>query len=557
MPVSFDVNTITIQGATAIASATAGNKLIIDGCDATTTPLTKAQAVQVSSRPASPASTTTSIALAGSTENHVYAYASFIQGETGQPGGDVHTFYLYGHMEDAPSSVFVIAICSSINPVHLPAQGDVVNRAEVQFELTFSATDEVVTVADTSIYTTRGEFLLLKNRTVTTHTEGDATTGEAQTIYGDKTFANAIKMAELAGVGTGSITLSSNVVPKNSDIQLGSSTFFKQVNTKKVLLGSYDSAFSAEVSSTKISHDVFCVLSAYKYTGGGGGGRVTAKVTDHGNGILSRRVVMAITGVSEINQGELSVVRDDRDSGTTYIEGLVGTASFKLDSSTFTLTNAKIGCDLIPDAEGTRSLGQYAENPERHYTWGNAYISDIHISFLEQLDNNGIMLNGDILPSPTNNRKIGGTSNYLASLFSTNVYTSSILCASGTNIETDATILPKTTATRDLGSNDKKFSHVYASELHGLLPNPSSSGGEPPVGSIIFVGLNATTNTVVSIGEIYDGASRTIRTACWNTGASHFVVSSGSQSLTKKYKALMDANSGSDGICFFLAMRVE
>ena len=182
----FDVNTITVQGAVAIASATAGDKLVIDGCDATTDVLTQAQAVQIATRPASPASTTDTIGLAGSTDNHVYAYASFIRGES--TGGDVNSFLLYGHMESDASTVFVVAVASATAPTHIPTSGDVTNRVEIQFELTFSATDEVVTVTDTSMYTTRGEFLILKNRTVTTHAEGQATVGEDQTVYGKKEF---------------------------------------------------------------------------------------------------------------------------------------------------------------------------------------------------------------------------------------------------------------------------------------------------------------------------------------------------------------------------------
>lgn len=190
----FDVNTITAAGATLIASATAGNKLVIDGCDATTDVLTKAQAVQVSTRPASPGSNTTDVALAGSTDNHVYAYAEFIRGQS--TGGDFNSFYLYGHIENAPSVIRVIAVASATASTHLPESGDVTNRSELQFELTFSATDEVVTVADSSMYATRGEVQVLRERVVTTHAEGSTTTGDNQTIYGQKTFVNDVSFSD-------------------------------------------------------------------------------------------------------------------------------------------------------------------------------------------------------------------------------------------------------------------------------------------------------------------------------------------------------------------------
>lgn len=188
---AFDVNTITLQGAIAVASATVSNKLVIDGCDATTDVLTQAQAAQIATRPATPGSTTTEIALAGSTDNHVFAYAEFLLGES--TGGDFNSFFLYGHLEDDTSTVFVISVCSSTNPVHLPASGDVTNRTEIQFDLTFTPNAEVVKVADTSMYCTRGEFLILKERAVTTHAEGTPTTGEAQDIYGVKTFKDGFK----------------------------------------------------------------------------------------------------------------------------------------------------------------------------------------------------------------------------------------------------------------------------------------------------------------------------------------------------------------------------
>ena len=68
---AFDVNTITLKGAELLAAATAANKLIIVGCDATTTVLTEQQAQAISARPASPASNTTSVTQVGATAEHV------------------------------------------------------------------------------------------------------------------------------------------------------------------------------------------------------------------------------------------------------------------------------------------------------------------------------------------------------------------------------------------------------------------------------------------------------------------------------------------------------
>lgn len=211
---AFDVETITARGAIAIASATLNDKLIIDGCDAMSAAISKADAVNVSSRPASPGDTTTDITGGGSTDNHIYAYANFVQGVC--TGGDFRSFYLYGHLQSAPSTVFVIAIASAATPMHLPVTGEVINRTEIQFELTFSVADGVVEVASTSMYTTRGEFLLLKDRTVTTHAEGEPTTGENQTVYGVKTFNDGIKTNQIDPLVSGQdINVGGDVIPVN------------------------------------------------------------------------------------------------------------------------------------------------------------------------------------------------------------------------------------------------------------------------------------------------------------------------------------------------------
>lgn len=226
---AFDVNTITLQGAIAVASATVSNKLVIDGCDATTDVLTQAQAAQIATRPATPGSTTTEIALAGSTDNHVFAYAEFLLGES--TGGDFNSFFLYGHLEDDSSTVFVISVCSSANPVRLPATGDVTNRTEVQFDLTFTPNAEVVKVADTSMYCTRGEFLILKERAVTTHAEGTPTTGEAQSIYGQKTFKNGIKTDSISAATS---TATYITIPRIENTQIKTDYIFSKTDNEKV-----------------------------------------------------------------------------------------------------------------------------------------------------------------------------------------------------------------------------------------------------------------------------------------------------------------------------------
>lgn len=191
---AYDVNTLTIKGAELLAAATAADKLILDGCDATTTYVDVATATAVSSRPGSPLSNTTDVSLIGYTAEHVQARASFVAGSS--TGGDANTLYLYGHKESAPSDIYVIYVASSTNPFHLPEVGDVANVYETLFDIIYAVNPDAVTTAGTSTYCTLAEFNMLKERTVTMHKEGIVNEGDNQTIYGEKTFKDRVDFSD-------------------------------------------------------------------------------------------------------------------------------------------------------------------------------------------------------------------------------------------------------------------------------------------------------------------------------------------------------------------------
>ena len=185
---AYDVTVITTSGATLLAAATAANKLILAGCDATTDVLTDVQALAVSSRPVSPASNTTKVYLEGSYQEHVYCRILFVAGEC--TSADVNTLYLYGHTESDPTNDIVLAVMSSATSFHLPAVGEVSNTYGTLLDIVYSAETGAIETVNTSVFTTLAEFLRLKNRTVTTYKDGDPTSGDNQTILGTKTFSD-------------------------------------------------------------------------------------------------------------------------------------------------------------------------------------------------------------------------------------------------------------------------------------------------------------------------------------------------------------------------------
>lgn len=193
---AFDTNTLTAKGVELLASATAAIPIILDGCDATTTYIDQASAIDVSARPASPLSTTTDVSVIGATTNHVMARAHFQAGTN--TGGEARTLYLFGHAQNDPSNIYVIYICSSQDTFHLPEADDVVNNYEALFDMIYSAVEGSVTTASTSVFCTLAEFNILKERVVTTHKEGEPDEGETQLVHGAKAFIDGVVASVLS-----------------------------------------------------------------------------------------------------------------------------------------------------------------------------------------------------------------------------------------------------------------------------------------------------------------------------------------------------------------------
>lgn len=564
----FDVNTITAAGATLIASATAGNKLVIDGCDATTDVLTKAQAVQVSTRPATPGSNTTEVALAGSTDNHVYAYAEFIRGQS--TGGDFNTFYLYGHIQNTPSVVRVIAIASASSPTHLPASGDVTNRTELQFELTFSATDEVVTVADSSMYTTRGEFLLLKERTVTTHAEGTPTTGEAQTIYGNKSFADGLSLSTLSGISTNPITLTSSIIPQDYSAKLGSiGTQFSEIFVNHITGPSdldhgiyiqtdyeygqagqlYDSGWRTEIDHKKFNTKLY--MNAYDNNG-------TETLENAGirltyNGATKASIELSYDKTNDVSMIELigGSIRfsDGTNSATwsiTWNSVAISTAEFVVGSG----LNSRIQVNKIC----------LTNDPDDGV--GLIYWDDVNYVF---------RTDRSILPQYSVEIDLGGQGYWW-----NDIYVNRLRLPNGDiyyNDDTDAlTVNASFSSNEDgyynLGAPAYPWDNVYANKFHGVIPSPSAQYlDEPEIGSIFFAGITVSGAVTVNAGATAKvgsplssgGANVTaIGTVMWDTTNAKFTSLAPFSTSTGTYKLLCGVSKlSTDTNCYALVIRVS
>lgn len=193
----FDVMTITRKGLELLAQATAANKLVIVGCDATADFTDAATAATTSARPANPLASTTEVTILSASNTSVFTRAAFIAG-TSTGGGQAKSFFLYGHSANDTAHDYVICVASNNESVHIPLPGELINTYGLEFETVYSGAGDTVTVTGTANYCTLAEFNVLKERTVTTHKEGDNTAGDNQTIRGEKTFVGRIAVTDMS-----------------------------------------------------------------------------------------------------------------------------------------------------------------------------------------------------------------------------------------------------------------------------------------------------------------------------------------------------------------------
>ena len=270
---AYDVNTLTLKGAELLAAATAADKLILDGCDATATYIDTATAAAVSSRPGSPLSNTTDVSLIGYTAEHVQARAAFVAGSS--TGGDANTLYLYGHKESAPSDIYVIYVASSTDPFHLPEVGDVANVYQTLFDIIYAVNSGAVTTAGTSTYCTLAEFNMLKERAVTMHKEGILNEGDNQTIYGEKTFKDRVEFSDSSVTFRNYAYFQKDLrIVSPYNVSIGQSTDpFNKLYVNDIICGSITATDNIVTSQVMECYGFYCYVDAYitddVYIGGG------------------------------------------------------------------------------------------------------------------------------------------------------------------------------------------------------------------------------------------------------------------------------------------------
>ena len=485
---SFDMNTLTLKGAELLAASTVQNRLILDGCDAAVGFIDQNTAVNISARPSSPLSTTTDVSIIGSTAEHVMARAQWTEGQ--QTGGNANTLYLYGHNEQSPSNIYVIYICSSQSTFHLPTVGDVTPVFEALFDMIYACTLNSVTTASTSVYATLAEFNTLKERTVTTHKEQQATVGENQTIYGDKTFKGAlVGNTILPETPSGNLGASNHrfasVYSTASDftsltcptINLDSAG---KLRIKDNVVGiSHEMLLSVKPYNTDSLYDTYLNMECYDHLGSAGS--IIEAMCDDGTGEGFTRLKMS-----------------SHPSGTSaYFETEMPTSTgeIRLDGSSTATTIHLKASDINSDSNNSFVVKSGSEislyvNYDSQYIEGDTQIrlvsGGIGISTKKSsgysigLTTNQLNINAASITAETDEATNIGSSikkfgdAYFKSVHGSNIYGGG-----------------------DIGASASKFTNVYAKNLYGKIPTPSITGSgsnpysetftEPEVGGIVMI----------------------------------------------------------------------
>lgn len=187
----FDVSTITTSGAQLLAQATEGNRLVVSGCEANTTIYTSETAKAVTA----PTGTRISneIELVGVQDNKIIVRARFTQSET--TGGNANSLVLFGRLENDPEETrTAICVVSNNAQFYLPSSAsEAVQDFECLFTIDYEIQSNVVVEQTSALECSLAEFRLLKERTVTSHKEGDPNIGDpTQNIFGEKVFQSQI-----------------------------------------------------------------------------------------------------------------------------------------------------------------------------------------------------------------------------------------------------------------------------------------------------------------------------------------------------------------------------
>lgn len=358
---AFAISTITDEGATLIASATATNALIIDGAFASTTGETLEQLKAMTVATAPTISITGNIQHAGA----VGDVARIVAGLPSQTSAvAVRTVWITAHTANDPTVKTLCAVSDAAKVLYVPQAStirlDVLVTVSLAVQLVNAATVEATTAL--SNYLTYGDA----ERFMTAHSAGNPEAGDTQSIYGAKSFNGAVNITDSLLFEDSTATFANDNEQRIANMRTNGNTFVIEhtqpmydYNAPAVSLCAFDGVSLVTLSQAEESQNLVTI---------GDFSNPCAKFYSNNiqNWIDVYCDILPHTG-TETNIGSTSKPFREIHAG--------GVAALTMQTNTIAArTGDTVSCqsDLLPYNNRVQELG--SEND----MWGRAYIGEYY-----------------------------------------------------------------------------------------------------------------------------------------------------------------------------------
>lgn len=557
---------VTVDGAALIAQATAANPIVYVAA------LSKATAAEsdadLSTKPASwYDGKVGDIAAVSAVGNNARIVAVWGNSGSAQPAKSLAVTARLASQTDA-EAVVMTAMSDPDSTVMLPGEDDVQGGVEVPFNVALNASGDVeVTPGAAASIADLARFVSL-------HKAGDPTQGEAQTIRGEKTFADGLATSALSGIGTSPITLASSIIPSGIGAKLGAGDHM------------FSEAFVHYITGVADATRGTC----YSYCGSGGVGStysmnwyvqsehkgLEAKIylsTEDESGTATKEVagIRLRDSNSAKAQMELSYNKA-RDNGIVSCAAKAGSsteATLRLDALSdnpqFVVDMTQESGDRVAMLCLNRDCELYLESdlhPTRigkgsapiDYVIAYNLMAKDHIYLYSQNANNTtaatISLHSHTTDAPAITARLEDSSGNVLADVTLDADDSTAMCYLYMDSDIYETCIGKPT---------RRIEHLYAWDLQGIIPHPKASNADPPVGSIVMLEVSDNASYNINVGDQLQGgiASRSLKLAVWDAGAGEWVNRGNALGSSLVFRALSGGSPSSTHANYVLAIRVQ
>ena len=492
---AYIYNVLTPAGAALIAQATAANPIVWVGALSKATAAASAEDLAVKDASWYDGKAGEIVAVSA-TDNVARPVAAWRPSGARQAALSLCVTARLASQTDA-DAVVMSAMSDPDSTVILPGADDTGQTVGMPFPIDINAADSVAVTPGASA------SLADLERFVSLHKAGDPTQGEAQTVLGEKTFDDDARFDGDVVIGGGTLKTDALRAYSPGSIEIG--------NT---VIPDTDGAIDLGSEDYNFRNGYVYALQSWSLEGDEGG---------H----ISLAGVDPSSGSGSIAQIDLIAKPSDSDyfpSFRLYLENSYGGENCEL--------TYRDGF-LVGDGTNGACLGT-ASRP-----W-DGYVYDLYLKRLNKYDNTATHITTDSLVPSGNAVYLGIPQLPFADIEATSIHGLDFLPMDNT---------------ADIGKNDNKFRKLYAKELHGVIPSPSTQyADEPEVGSIFFAGItvagavNVNAGVTAKVGTpLSSGGSNVtaIGTVTWDMQTNKFTGLASFSTSTGTYKLLCGVNKSS------------